>query len=65
MIFTVLLFFMMIVAGMSFDGAGKGNMEARFEPEVIYGLVIVYLLEYFIGFIFSGDYKNIRLLRLK
>lgn len=58
LIFTVLLFFMMIVAGMSFDGAGKGNMEARFEPEVIYGLVIVYLLEYFIGFIFSGDYKK-------
>ena len=58
LIFTVLLFFMMIAAGMSFDGGGKGNMNAHFEMEVIYGLVIVYLLEYLIGFIFSGDYKK-------
>lgn len=56
--FSILMFFMMIAAGMSFDGAGKGNMEAHFEIEVIYGLIVIYAIEFLAGFIYSGKFKT-------
>lgn len=53
----MLFIFILIAAGHFFDG-GADNMKATFDMEIIYSLSLVYVVEFLIGFIFSGEFKT-------
>lgn len=57
LIFSIIFIFILIAAGHFFDG-GADNMKATFDMEIIYSLTLVYVVEFLIGFIFSGEFKN-------
>jgi hypothetical protein len=56
LIFAMMFIFILIAAGHFFDG-GADNMKATFEMEIIYSLSLVYVVEFLVGFIFSGEFK--------
>lgn len=57
LLFSILFIFILIAAGHFFDG-GADNMKATFDMEIIYSLSLVYVVEFLVGFVFSGDFKT-------
>ncbi len=57
LLFSILFILILIAAGHFFDG-GADNMKATFDMEIIYSLSLVYVVEFLVGFIFSGDFKT-------
>ncbi len=57
LLFSMLFIFILIAAGHFFDG-GADNMKATFDMEIIYSLSLVYVVEFLVGFIFSGEFKT-------
>lgn len=56
LLFSMLFIFILIAAGHFFDG-GADNMKATFDMEIIYSLSLVYVIEFLVGFIFTGEFK--------